>query len=100
MSTCSGCFAIKKVPFDLLEDRNGRRTAVSPSTGLVLKMFARYKDFTDEQNIYAQLGKHNIQHIPYILGTFHNDWMQVNALLISYEGHRLLDVGKISESDW
>jgi len=32
-------------------------------------MFANYKDFTDERNIYAQLGKHNIQHIPYILAS-------------------------------
>jgi hypothetical protein len=88
------------MPFDLQEDRDGRRTAVSPSTGLVLKMFAKDKDFTDERDIYAQLGKYNIQHIPYSLGTFRNDWMQVNAVLISYEGRPLLDGGPISRSDW
>ena len=99
MPVCSGCFSIKKVLSNLQEDRNGCCTAVNPSTGLVLKMFAKDNDFTYEQNIYAQLSKHNIQHIPYILGTFHSDWMQVDGLLISYEGHPLLDVGTISESD-
>lgn len=88
------------MPFDLLEDRNGRRTAVSPSTGLVLKMFAMDRDFTDERDIYAHLGKYDIQHVPHSLGTFRNDWMQVNALLISYEGRPLLDGGTISRSDW
>jgi hypothetical protein len=96
----SGYFATKKIPFHLLEDRNGRRTSISPSTGLVLKMFASYKDFTDERNIYARLCKYNIQHTPHILGAFRNDWMQVNALLISYEGYPLLDAGTISELDW
>jgi hypothetical protein len=100
MPICSGCFTIKKVPFDLLEDRNGHRTAVSPSTGLVVKMFAKDKDSNNEQKIYAKLGRHNIQHIPYILRAFRNDWMQVNVLLISYEDHPVLDVGMISEADW
>ena len=62
-------------------------------------MFAKDNEFTYERNIYAQLRKHNIQHIPYIFGTFRNDWMQVDALLIRYEGDPLLDVGTISESD-
>jgi len=74
--------------------------SVSPSTGLVMKMFANNKDFTDEQKVYARLCKYNIRHIPHILGTFRNDWMQVDALMISYEGHPLLDVGTISELDW
>lgn len=99
-SHTSGYFAINKIPFDLREDRNGRRTAVSPSTGLVLKMFAKDKDFTDERDIYAQLNKYNIQHIPRNLGTFRNDWMEVNALLISYEGRPVLDGETISRSDW
>ena len=63
-------------------------------------MFAKDKDFDDERNIYANLGKHSIKHIPYILGTFRNDWMRVNALLMSYEGRPVLDAGTFSESDW
>jgi hypothetical protein len=63
-------------------------------------MFANDVDFSDERSIYAKLGEHNVQHVPYILGTFRNDWMKVNALLMSYEGHPLLDPGAITESDW
>jgi hypothetical protein len=62
-------------------------------------MFAKEKEFTDEKDIYAQLGKFNIQYIPYSLGTFRNDWMQVNALLMSYEGHPL-DEEIFSRSEW
>jgi hypothetical protein len=97
---CRGLFSITKIPFDLLEDQDGRRVATSPLTGLVLKMFSDEEDLSIEQRIYMILSERSIPGIPRYFGSFRNSWMNVDALLISYEGLPLKEEEMINLSDW
>lgn len=96
----SGWLNIPEVHFELLGDRDGRRVATSPSTGLVLKMFSNEDEFSAERGIYERLNHSGIQYIPRYYGAFRNQWMQVDALLISHEGEPVGEEEIFTLTDW
>lgn len=63
-------------------------------------MFSDPEDFSKEQFIYMLLNERGIRGVPYYFGSFRNSWMNVDALLISYEGLRLKEEEMIVLSDW
>ncbi|KAJ3507809.1 hypothetical protein NLJ89_g6093 [Agrocybe chaxingu] len=94
-----GWLCFPSIPFDLLDENNGRRVAVSTTTGLVLKMFSKFEDLLLEEDIYKVIDRSRIRYVPHYFGTFKNEWMRLHALLLSYEGSAVKE-GTINLSDW
>jgi hypothetical protein len=80
-----GWFSLPVIEFEMGMDREGRMIGVNKGLKLVVKIFSEEDEFSREDRAYQALSKNGCRYIPTFYGSFHNESVDLWALVISYE---------------